>query len=63
VILPSSQNDLPATLFDAFSLSPYWTSLAAYSGESFPAVNLLVSSATAALAPLAALWLFRRKAY
>ena len=63
VIFLSSQSDFPATLFDALSLSPYWTSLAAYSGDSFPTVQLLVSSVTAALALLAALWLFRRKAY
>ena len=63
VIFLTSQNQYPATLFDALSLSPYWTSLAAYSGESFPAVHFLVSSVTAALVLLAALWLFRRKAY
>lgn len=63
VIFLSSQNDFPATLFDTLALSPYWTSLAAYSGDSFPTVQLLVSSITAALALLAALWLFRRKAY
>ena len=59
----SSQSDFPATLFDALALSPYWTSLAAYSGEGFPAMHFLVSSVTAVLTLLAALWLFRRRAY
>lgn len=62
VLFLSSQNEFPATLFDALALSPYWTSLAAYSGNSFPTLQLLVSSITAGLPLLVALWLFRRKA-
>lgn len=63
VIFLSSQGEFPATLFDALALSPYWSSLAAYSGDSFPATQLLVSLATAAVPLLAALWMFRRKSY
>lgn len=63
VVFMTSQGQYPATLFDALSLSPYWTSLAAYSGDSFPTASLLVSSITAALPLLAALWLFNRKTY
>lgn len=59
----SSQNEFPATLFDALALSPYWTSLSAYSGNNFPTLQLLVSSVAATVPLLAALWLFRRKAY
>ena len=63
VLFLSSQGEFPATLFDALSLSPYWSSLAAYSGNSFPAVQLLVSLATAAVPLLLALRVFERKAY
>jgi ABC-2 type transport system permease protein len=59
----STQNEALATVFDVLSLSPYWTSLAAYSGDSFPTMQLLVSSVTAGLPLLLALWIFRRKAY
>lgn len=52
-----SQNQFPAALFDAMALSPYWTSLDAYSGHGFPTLQLLVSSAAAAL------WLFSKKSY
>ena len=63
VLYLSSQNEFPATLFDALALSPYWTSLAAYSGNSFPTLQLLVSAVTAGLPLLVAPWIFRRKAY
>ncbi len=63
VLFLSSQGEFPATLFDALAISPYWSSLAAYSGDSFPATQLLVSLTTAALPLLAALWMFRRKEY
>lgn len=63
VFFLSSQNEFPATLFDALALSPYWTSLAAYSGNTFPILQLLVSSVTAGLPLLTALWLFRRRDY
>ena len=59
----STRNDPLVPAFDALSLSPYWTSLAAYSGNSFPTLQLLVSAVTAGLPLLVALWVFRRKAY
>ena len=62
-IFLTSQNQFPATLFDALALSPYWTSLAAYTGHSFPTLQLLVSSVAAAPPILVALWLFNKKAY
>jgi ABC-type transport system involved in multi-copper enzyme maturation permease subunit len=63
VITMSSQASPPAAFFETLSLSPYWTSLAAYSGDGFPTVQLLVSSITAAVPLLVALWLFNRRAY
>jgi ABC-type transport system involved in multi-copper enzyme maturation permease subunit len=63
VLFLSSQEDFPSSLFDALALSPYWTSLAAYSGESLPTTQLLVGSVASAVPLLAALWLFRRKEY
>jgi ABC-type transport system involved in multi-copper enzyme maturation permease subunit len=63
VLFLSSQSEFPASLFDALAISPYWSSLAAYSGDSFPATKLLVSLATAAVPLLGALWVFKRKAY
>ncbi len=62
-VLLSTQNESLATALDVLSLSPYWTSLAAYSGDSFPTMQLLVSSVTAGLPLLLALWIFRRRAY
>ena len=59
----SSQNEPQATVLDVLSLSPYWTSLAAYSGKGFPTLHLLVGSVTAGLPLLIALWIFSRKAY
>lgn len=59
----STQNESLATALDVLSLSPYWTSLAAYSGDSFPTMQLLVSSVTVSLPLLLTLWIFRRKAY
>lgn len=59
----SSQGEFPATLFDALAISPYWSSLSAYSGDSFPATQLLVSLATAAVPLLVALRVFERKDY
>lgn len=63
VLFLSSQSEFPATLFDALAISPYWSSLAAYSGDGFPATQFLVSLATAAVPLLVALRVFKRKAY
>ncbi len=63
VLFLSSQSEFPASLFDALALSPYWSSLAAYSGESLPTTQLLISLTTAALPLLVALRVFKRKAY
>ena len=62
-VLLSTQDGSLVRVFDGLALSPYWTSLAAYSGDSFPTLQLLVSSVTAGMPLLAALWIFCRKAY
>ena len=63
VLFLSSQSEFPATLLDALALSPYWSSLDAYSGRSFPTAQLLVSLTTAAVPLLVALRVFKQKAF
>ncbi len=63
VFFLSSQSEFPATLFDALAVSPYWSSLPAYSGNSFPTTQLLVSLLIAAVPLLLALRVFKQKNY
>lgn len=63
VVFTMADSTINPKLQETLALPSYWSNQAAYFDASFPATNFLVCLIAAALPLLAALWLFRRKAY
>lgn len=63
VVFTRVDSTINPELQEILALPLYWSNTAAYFDASFPDINFLVCLAAAALPLLAALWLFRRKAY